>query len=323
MKRKILILILSLFILAPLVLAQDTTIWDVEVQFCNNDKQTKNLSMVLEWWMEDEICMDFSNYSNSDVTLKYGFVDGTIAIGDTPKKACKNEWEWEEFAQYVTQDTDTITILAWETVRQKAKIKYPAWFSGMINGCMTYSIVWDESNLWNEDNMFSILVRRAKFIDVLIWGELKRKIQFSNNDAVSYSFNSKTNEFIINISLTNQWNIDENLSITWIVNNAFGYEKAISMENIKIASDSTQNIEIIVDNIPRYKLSYDADLTLIWSPDFKFNAASLPDEMKGPITMHLSLNLFQFPWTILIYILWWIVIIILICYLVKHLKFQK
>jgi hypothetical protein len=29
--------------------------------------------------MEKDICMDFSNYSNSDVTIKYGFVDGTIA----------------------------------------------------------------------------------------------------------------------------------------------------------------------------------------------------------------------------------------------------
>jgi hypothetical protein len=30
--------------------------------------------------MEDEICMDFSNYSSNDVTLKYGFVDGTMAV---------------------------------------------------------------------------------------------------------------------------------------------------------------------------------------------------------------------------------------------------
>jgi hypothetical protein len=47
------------------------------------------------------------------------------------------------------------------------------------------------------------------------------------------------------------------------VTNAFGYEKEISLENIKIMSDSTQDIEIRVGDLPWYKLSYNADLTLV------------------------------------------------------------
>lgn len=323
MKRKIWVLMLSLFVFVLPVFAQDATVWDVEVQFCNNDEKTKNLSMVLEWWIENEICMDFYNYSNNDVTLKYGFVDGTIAVGDTPKKACKNEWEWEEFGQYVTQDTDTITVLAWETVRQKAKIKYPAGFSGMINGCLTYSIVWNESNIGNDDNMFTILVRRAKFIDVLVGGELKRNIQFSDDNSLSYSFDSKANQFVINISLNNAWNVDENLKISWVVSNSFGYNKEILVENIKVLSDSKKDIQIVVDELPWYKLAYKADLTLVWTPEFAFDPATLPDSVKEPITIHLSLDMFQFPWIILVYVLLGVVFIVIVCFLAKHLRFQK
>ena len=323
MKRKISVLILALLTLFPFALAQDSSVWDVVVQFCNSDEPTKNLSMVLEWGMEKEICMDFSNYSNNDVTINYGFVDGTIAIGDTPKKACKNEWEIAEFGQYVTQDNDTITILAWQTVRQKAKIKYPAGFSGMVNGCLTYSVAWNQPNMWDEDNMFTILVRRAKFIDVLVGGELKRDVQFSNNDAVSYYYDSKANQFVINISLTNAGNVDENVTVSGVVSNSFGYNKDISEEDIKVISDSKKDIQVVADEIPWYKLSYKADLTLIWAPEFAFDPATLPDSVKEPITIHLSLDMFQFPWIILVYVLWWIIFIILVCFLAKHLKFQK
>lgn len=323
MKRKIFVLLLASFILFPFVFAQDSSVWDVAVQFCNGDEPTKNLSMILEWGMEKDICMDFSNYSDNDVTIKYGFVDGTIAKWDTPKKACKNEWDITEFGQYVTQDTDTITILAWQTVRQKAKIKYPAWFSGMVNGCLTYSVAWDQSNMWDEDNMFTILVRRAKFIDVLVGGELKRDVQFSDDNSLSYYYDSKANQFVINISLTNAWNVDENVSVSGVVSNSFGYNKEISLENIKVVSDSKKDIQIIVDELPWYKLSYNADLTLVWNPEFAFDPATLPDSVKEPMTIHLSLDMFQFPWILLVYLLWWIVFIVLVCFLAKHLKFQK
>jgi hypothetical protein len=62
--------------------------------------------------------------------------------------------------------------------------------------------------------MFSILVRRAKFIDVLVGGELKRNLQISDEKAVSYHYDSQANEFVINISLTNSGNIDEKLTVT-------------------------------------------------------------------------------------------------------------
>ena len=323
MKRKLLVFVLTSLMLSPFTFAQNTSVWDVAVEFCNNDSQTKNLSMVLEWGMEKEICMDFSNYSDSDVTIKYGFVDGTIAVWDTPKKACKNEWEIAEFGQYVTQDNDTITILAWQTVRQKAKIKYPAGFSGMVNGCLTYSVAWNQSNMWDEDNMFTILVRRAKFIDVLVGGELKRNVQFSDDNSLSYYFDTKANQFVINISLTNAWNVDENVTVSGVVSNSFGYNKEISVENVKVVSDSKNDIQVVADEIPWYQLSYKADLTLVWNPEFAFDPETLPDEVKQPVIIHFTLDMFHFPWIVLAYVLWWIVVIIFICYFARHLKFQK
>jgi hypothetical protein len=140
---------------------------------------------------------------------------------------------------------------------------------------------------------------------------------------LSYYYDSKENQFVINISLTNAWNVDENVSVSGVVSNSFGYKKEISLENIKVVSDSKKDIQIIVDELPWYKLSYNADLTLVWNPEFAFDPATLPDSVKEPMTIHLSLDMFQFPWILLVYLLWWIVFIVLVCFLAKHLKFQK
>lgn len=323
MKRKFLSWLLAWLCVVSFTFAQNTTVWDVSLRFCNNDTETKNLSLVLEWGKEEEICMDFVNTSNADVTIKYGFVDWTVAQWETPKKACMDEWVKDEFGQYVSQDTDTITILAWESVRQKAKIKYPSWFSGMVNGCLTYYVADAQQSIADDDSMFSILVRRATFVDVLVWWELSRNIKLAEKNSVSSHFDKDTENFVIDVNLSNLWNVDENVSISWLVSNSFGYEKVIQLWDVKVASDSEQTIQIEIDDLPRYKLSYHADLTLTSMPEIPFDTSSLSEDITGPVTINVAVDLFQFPRMILLYVIWWLVVILLIVYLTKHLKFQK
>lgn len=323
MKRKILSLLFASLFVTSFSFAQSTTVWDVVLRFCNDDMATKNLSLVLEWWKESEICMDFTNGSNNDVTIKYGFVDGTIAQWDTPKKACEDEWVKNLFWQYVSQDVETITILAWETVRQKAKIKYPSWFSGMVNGCLTYSVADAQQNIADEDSMFSILVRRATFIDVLVWWKLSRNIQLSDKNSVKSYFDRETEKFIIDIDLVNAWNVNETIAVSWLVSNKFWYEKLVEMWDLSVPSDSEQILKIEIDDLPRYKLSYHADLILVSTPDIPFDTTSLSEDIKWPVTINVAVNLFQFPRNILICIIACIIVISLIIYFAKHLKFQK
>ncbi len=323
MKRKFLSWLLAWLCVMSFTFAQNTSVWDVTLRFCNDDAETKNLSLVLEGGKESEICMDFVNTSDNDVTIKYGFVDGTIAQWDTPKKACMDEWVKEKFGQYITQDTDTITILAGETVRQKAKIKYPSWFSGLVNGCLTYYVADAQQNITDDDSMFSILVRRATFVDVLVWWELSRNIKLSEKNPVSSHFDRDSDKFIIDINLSNLWNVDESVFVSGIVSNSFWYEKLIELNDILVKSDSDQTIQVEIDDLPRYKLSYHADLLLISNPKIPFDTTTLSDDIKWPVTINVAVDLFQFPRIILLCVIWGIVVVLLVVYLWKHLKFQK
>jgi hypothetical protein len=62
---------LSVFVFISAGFAQDSSIGDVSVNFCNADNNTKSLSMILDSGKEGEICLEFSNYSETDVSINY------------------------------------------------------------------------------------------------------------------------------------------------------------------------------------------------------------------------------------------------------------
>ena len=297
--------------------AQD--IWWITVRFCNGTESTKNLNMVLESGKEWEICIDFINGSADDITIKYGFVDGLITADEFKNKACENEWVGDKFGQYVTQDTDHITINAMSSVRQKVKVKFPFWLSWMINWCLTY-YVWEETT--SSDSMFNILVRKAQFIDILVWWELKRNIKLSEETPFTYVYDKNSKWYDIELWLQNAWNVDENVTVEWTVTNKFWFSKNLQSEEQKILSESAEKIVLKIWKLPRYKMQYNVDLNVISNPNFIFSTDLIPDNLKGPMEIPLHLSIYVFPRSLVYILIWLIVLIILIRWFSKHLKFK-
>ncbi len=321
MKKNVFFLFMS-FMSLWLGTVSASSIWEISVDFCNFDNSTKSLSMVLDSGKEWEICIEFSNYSDWDVSISYGFVDGTVTADSYKSKACKNEWDKQNFGQYVKQDVNEINIPSMTKVKQKAYVKFPSWFTGMVNGCLTYFIS-NKSQQVNVDSaMFDVLVRKASFIDVLVGGELYRSLKLAGWNAITAVYNKSKNSIVLDVAFENKGNVNESVLVNWFVSSIFGYSVDFSGENIKVLSDENGVLKIETKNIPWYKWPFNISLDIVSNPDFNFNSNSLPDEIKNPIVIKANSNVFIFPW-IFVYILWWLILLILVFkYLSKHLKFQ-
>gem|GEM_PF-1314348 len=119
--------------------------------------------------VETGICYTVTNTSNQEITMKINFVDGTFTNDQWQNRACLDESAKENFGQYVTNYEKTVTLSSGETKTETATLLYPEGTDGQYHGCITYSVV-DTSNktTTGENSNFSILMRKAKFIDVLV-----------------------------------------------------------------------------------------------------------------------------------------------------------
>lgn len=136
----------------------------IEIDFCGKEGERTISYTIAPGWTQD-ICYKATNISNKDITITVDFVDGTFTNDQWQNKACKQQWEKENFGQYVTGYTQTFTVEANNIVYQHAKIQVPKTSSGMIYGCLVYYTQGVE--LGGQMN-FTVLMRKAKFIDIII-----------------------------------------------------------------------------------------------------------------------------------------------------------
>lgn len=160
-----------------------TNLGDVSLRFCNDLTETAGTkTAVLETKPEDhiDICMYINNDGPTKTSISLNFVDGTITADADQKKACEPEESKSNFGQYVTDYPTSIEINAGETVQISAKALFPAGYAGTSYGCATYQIINDQAET-TESQMFTILSRRASFVDINVMGEYVVDLQA--NDA--------------------------------------------------------------------------------------------------------------------------------------------
>lgn len=66
----------------------------------------------------------------------------------------------------MTDYEQLIMLKPGEAIQKKATLLYPQGMDGRYHGCITYSIVEDNAQLENMD--MTVVMRRAKFIDVTV-----------------------------------------------------------------------------------------------------------------------------------------------------------
>lgn len=78
-------------LLSGTIFAQDSVIGSISVKFCNDEALTKELNIQATTDKDYEICMQFSNSMNRDITIQYGFVDGVLTNDIFQNKACTTD----------------------------------------------------------------------------------------------------------------------------------------------------------------------------------------------------------------------------------------
>lgn len=304
--------------------ADDANVWNIYAKFCSGEELLPSLSLVADSDTEYEICINFINSNNSEVSLDYSFIDGTVTNDEYQNKACTTN-DMSNFWQFVRQDNTSVVIPAHGSVEQKAYITFPSWVSWISNGCLVYSLSkGDTSNneVESDWSMFEIQLRKASFIDVLVWGEINRNLTLSKK--LFRSFNRKTDVLTLSAPIINNWNINESAYVEWTVKNILGYKNSFTMNDPKIVrSNSELVINADAENIPWYRMFYHLEWNIISEGSLEFDTSLLSEDVAQQNVLPFSFTIFIFPRALLFIILWIIVLTRLIRYLSKHLTFKK
>ena len=254
----------SLFFLGTITISSTygASIWDVALRFCNTETLEKTISLTTSGQEEQEVCMTLINWAYEDTNVSISFVDGTVTNDADQKKACKNEWENQNFWQYMNLKDAENNIV-------KVPARWQAFFTGIlklpeeaaweIRGCVTYFI----ANDTNQKEMFTIMVRRANFIDVFakwvvtIWLEFidveSQTKSLSKNPKIVSFFNKNEKKLYIQAILNNKGTAEQWVTIKWEIKNRFGYKRVFFEEKRTLFAKQTSNINNVIDNLPFYK----------------------------------------------------------------------
>lgn len=244
---------------------------NIFLDYCNTDAKT--LSYTIDTNVETGICYTVSNNSSQETTVKVNFIDGTFTNDKEAAQACWDEGRKEMFGQYVTGYQSLVTLWSGESKKQMAKLRYPQGKDGQYYGCVTYSI----ENTGGWDQNFSILIRKAKFINVLVghpesltWvialDEKPRDgyTNLSSNPRLKIYQDPTDNKYMVDLTVKNVWPVEEDIVITGIASNVLMYKETFT-ELRKILPWEQFTITRKLDTIPNYDLKVDIQLSHTWA----------------------------------------------------------
>ncbi|HMS91781.1 MAG TPA: hypothetical protein PKC87_06155, partial [Candidatus Absconditabacterales bacterium] len=201
------------------------------------------------------------------VTVKVSFIDGTFTNDQRQNKACLSDADVENFGKYVTGYDQIVTLKAGETIKKEAKLLYPTNMDGLYHGCVVYSVVEPVQDTATTATSFSILMRRAKFIDVIVGNPSNAQEKgivledFTDADGTNISHNSKIriykdesdNSYGIQIKVHNVSRIEQDVVITGVASNILTYKDTF-VETRKLLKGESLTITKKITTIPAYNL---------------------------------------------------------------------
>jgi len=260
------------FLLLPVVLTFFASVFaddlaNVSLSYCNTQEST--LQYQIEPSIETGICYMLSNASKKPVMIKLSFIDGTFTNDQRKNKACLSDVDRENFWQYVTGYDQLITLKPGETIKKEANLLYPKGMDGLYHWCVVYSVVEKKKSTASDASAsFSILMRRAKFIDVIVGNPENAKEKgivledFSDADGKNISNNSKIrmyeddsdNKYVVQLKIKNISPVEQDVVITWVASNLLTYKNTF-VETRKILKGESIIITKKIDEMPSYNLS--------------------------------------------------------------------
>ena len=285
MKNTVFGVIFSLLLflwIATNTFAQPMQLWDIDVQFCNDQIISNELDITSTAWEELSICINIINTSDQDSTINIDFLDATITQDEHQNRACNAaDRPKTTFGNFMLDYTKIIQIPANSNIQKIYKIRFPVWFQWLSHGCLAYNIIQDDAQ--SNSSMLNIIIRKVKFIDVFVWdAQVKSQIKISSISTVKSG--NITN---FQIWLKNIWNVDQQVTLTWIISNIFGFSKNLKLQTNTLNIPPNQEIQIQSDNqdliLPFYKWFFKVKFDILNKPNFDFNIKSDQADIQNVI----------------------------------------
>lgn len=248
-----------------LVNAQSSSLGMIEVKFCNNAQNNSELDLVAKAWDKTSLCVEFSNTSDIPIALNVEFLDSAVTADGIRDRACNaSDREKLWFGNFVLPYDWSVRIPPKKSIQKEYTITYPIGFSGLSHWCFAYYVAWWDVN---DGGMFSIRVRSVKYIDVFV----------SDTQAVEAihitqapSLTQVGDEYIIQVGVENQGNVEEKLQITSVLSNIVGYQKEFVFDLVLAPATGTL-LTTPSFVFPIYGGPYTFKTTVTHTPQFNFN----------------------------------------------------
>lgn len=238
---------------------------NVSLTYCDTTENALQYQLVPG--VETGICYNLSNGSTSPVTVKLSFIDGTFTNDQWQNKACLSDVDTENFWQYVTGYDQIVTLKPGETIKKEAKLLYPIGMDGLYHGCVVYSVLETTKDTTSTATSFSILMRKAKFIDVIVGdpSDTQEKgivlDRFTDADGINISHNPKIriykddadNSYLVQLKVRNISRVEQDVIITWVVSNLLTYKDTF-IESRKLLKGEVLTITKKIITVPPYNL---------------------------------------------------------------------
>jgi len=246
---------------------------NVSLNYCDTPENI--LQYQIDPGVETGICYTLSNGAKTSVTVKLSFVDGTFTNDQRQNKACLSDTNIENFWKYVTEYDQLVTLKPGETIKKTAKLLYPTGMDGLYHGCVVYSIVEaPKDSTATTASSFTILMRRAKFIDVIVGNPENAKdrgivldtftavdgINLSHNPRIRIYKDDSDDKYVIQIKVKNVSPVEQDVVITGVASNILMYKNTFTEER-KILNGESLLIVQKLDAIPSYDLKVKLNIT--------------------------------------------------------------
>lgn len=290
--------------------AQSYTLGMIEVNFCNNELQDKELDIITQAGKPQDICVQIYNKGTLPVSLNLEFLDSIITSDTIKDRTCNaSDRPKRYFGNFIQPYRWRIDIPAQKTIKKIYHIQYPIWYSGISHGCLAYNVI---ENTIQENKNFSIRIRAIKFIDMLVSDSpAKQMIDISQ---VPKLIKSK-NEYIVQIGIQNKGNISEKIHISSLLSNIFWYQKEFTFD---VTVPANEEILLTTQSfiMPIYWGPYLFSSKIAYTPEFDFNITN--KNQKHPSEIYIwgqkHIQKIFFIWTrqswLMIWIFWLLIYVI-------------
>lgn len=253
------------FLLSANTFAQSSNLWNIEMNFCNNNQKMNEVDFISKAGKNFPICIEFMNVSKKRLTVNVEFVDAVITDDGFKKRACNApDREKKQFANFLQTYIPEIILGSWQSVKKNYIINFPIWFKWLSHWCMIYNIVEDVPE---KNTSLGIIVRSAKFIDMFV---INTDVVTTTKISSSPTIIKKWNKYIVRLWIKNNGNVSENVIIEWTIINILWFQKEFRFEEI-LGANTGKTFESDSFILPFYKWPFLITTQVGYQPQFNFN----------------------------------------------------